>query len=63
MDPSDTTAAPVLLGVAGMLLLISLGLLAARLWSRIRPFRRLYWDDWTVIAATVGSRSVVPTYY
>ncbi|KAF2733385.1 hypothetical protein EJ04DRAFT_468577, partial [Polyplosphaeria fusca] len=52
-DPNDTTAAPVLLGVAGMLLLISMGLLAARLWSRLRPFRRLYWDDWTVIAATL----------
>ncbi|KAF2021145.1 hypothetical protein BU24DRAFT_404190 [Aaosphaeria arxii CBS 175.79] len=49
---SDTTMAPILLGVGGGLLFISICLLAARLWSRMRPRTRLHSDDWTVIAAT-----------
>ncbi|KAF2467877.1 uncharacterized protein BDR25DRAFT_374150 [Lindgomyces ingoldianus] len=51
-DPNDTTTAPILLGVGGALLFTSLGLLAARLWSRVQPVSRLHWDDWTVIAST-----------
>jgi hypothetical protein len=49
---NDTTA-PMLLGLGGALLLISIGLLAARLWSRLRPWR-LKLDDWAVTGATVS---------
>ena len=50
----NNTTAPMLLGLGGALLLISVLLMAARLWSRLRPWR-LKSDDWTVLAATVGS--------
>lgn len=54
-DNMDTTTAPILLGVGGGLLVLSLLLLIARLWSRLRPVLRLHADDWTVLAATVIS--------
>lgn len=50
---TDTTAAPVLLGVGGSLMFLSIILLTARIWSRVRPVVRLHWDDWTAFAATV----------
>lgn len=50
-DENNTTA-PMLLGLGGALLFISIGLLTARLWSRLRPWR-LNLDDWTAIGATV----------
>ncbi|KAF2179825.1 hypothetical protein K469DRAFT_730454 [Zopfia rhizophila CBS 207.26] len=49
----DTTTAPILLGVGGGLLFLTLGLLAARLYSRLRPVVHLHWDDWIVLAATI----------
>ncbi|KAF2649158.1 hypothetical protein K491DRAFT_611385 [Lophiostoma macrostomum CBS 122681] len=49
----DTTTAPILLGVGGGLLFISLTLLIARIWSRVRPVVRLHVDDWTILAATI----------
>lgn len=49
----DTNEAPVLLGVGGSLLFLSICLLAARLWSRLRPVYRLKLDDFTVLGATV----------
>ncbi|KAF1998192.1 hypothetical protein P154DRAFT_495822 [Amniculicola lignicola CBS 123094] len=52
-NAGDTTTAPILLGVGGGLMAISIGLLVARLWSRLRPYTRLNWDDWTVLAATI----------
>jgi hypothetical protein len=52
---NDTTA-PMLLGLGGALLLISIGLLAARLWSRLRPWR-LKLDDWAVTGATVSTQN------
>lgn len=55
----NTTQAPVLLGLGGTLLFISICLLAARLWSRARPSYRLKHDDWTVLAATVGFSSAL----
>lgn len=48
---NDTTA-PMLLGLGGALVLISIGLLMARVWSRLRPWR-LHLDDWTVFGATL----------
>ncbi|KAF2246217.1 hypothetical protein BU26DRAFT_402018, partial [Trematosphaeria pertusa] len=52
MDDNNTQA-PILLGLGGTLLFISICLLAARLWSRLRPTYRLKLDDWTVLGATV----------
>ncbi|KAF2106599.1 hypothetical protein BDV96DRAFT_590879 [Lophiotrema nucula] len=52
-DSGDTSTAPILLGISGGLMVISIALLFARLWSRLRPYVRLDWDDWTVLAATV----------
>jgi hypothetical protein len=52
----NTTSAPMLLGLGGALLFLSICLLAARLWSRLRPWR-LKLDDWTVLGATVCSHS------
>ncbi|KAF2272640.1 uncharacterized protein EI97DRAFT_452864 [Westerdykella ornata] len=49
----DTTTAPILLGVGGSLLFLSIVLLTARLWSRLRPIVRLHADDWTVLGATI----------
>ncbi|KAH7396244.1 hypothetical protein BKA66DRAFT_509308 [Pyrenochaeta sp. MPI-SDFR-AT-0127] len=49
----DDTQAPMLLGISGGLLLISILLLHARLWSRARPISNLGLDDWTVFAATI----------
>lgn len=56
MDDNNTQA-PILLGLGGTLLFISICLLAARLWSRLRPTYRLKLDDWTVLGATVRSLS------
>ncbi|KAF1969625.1 hypothetical protein BU23DRAFT_476341 [Bimuria novae-zelandiae CBS 107.79] len=50
---ADTNQAPVLLGVGGTLLFISICLLAARLWSRLKPAHRIKPDDLTVLAATI----------
>jgi hypothetical protein len=50
---SNNTQAPILLGIGGGLLFVSIGLLIARLWSRRRPGGRLSLDDWTVLGATV----------
>ncbi|KAL5464945.1 hypothetical protein PMIN06_000898 [Paraphaeosphaeria minitans] len=49
----DINQGPILLGVGSALLLISILLLAARLWSRLHPVYRLKIDDWTVLAATI----------
>ncbi|PSN74749.1 hypothetical protein BS50DRAFT_479662 [Corynespora cassiicola Philippines] len=49
----DDTQSPILLGVGGGLLCISILLLCARLWSRMRPISRLRLDDWTALAATI----------
>ncbi|KAF2746091.1 hypothetical protein M011DRAFT_97786 [Sporormia fimetaria CBS 119925] len=49
----DTTTAPILLGVGGGLLFISLTLLTARIWSRTRPVIRLHADDWTLLGGAV----------
>jgi hypothetical protein len=54
-DNENNTTAPMLLGLGGALLLISIGLLVARLWSRLRPWR-VKLDDWTVFGATVRMR-------
>lgn len=50
---NDTNQAPVLLGVGGALLFLSICLLAGRLWSRLRPVNVLALDDVTVFIATV----------
>lgn len=52
-NDTNTTTAPILLGVGGGLLFLSICLLTARLWSRLRPVMRLQVDDWTVLVATV----------
>ncbi|ORY19260.1 hypothetical protein BCR34DRAFT_461099, partial [Clohesyomyces aquaticus] len=52
-DTQDNSTAPILLGIGGALLFTSLFLLAARLWSRVRPVSRLHWDDWTIIVSTI----------
>lgn len=52
---SDTTQAPILLGLGGTLMFISMTLVLARLWCRLRPQYRLKLDDWTVLSATVRS--------
>lgn len=53
-DPmGDDTQAPMLLGISGSILLISILLLYARLWSRVGPISNLGLDDWTVFVATV----------
>jgi len=52
---NDDTQAPMLLGITGGFLLLSILLLLARLWSRIRPISNLKADDWTVLAGTVSS--------
>lgn len=52
-DRGDMNQGPILLGVGGALLFMSILLLAARLWSRLQPVYRLKIDDWTVLAATV----------
>ncbi|KAJ4293371.1 hypothetical protein N0V90_008654 [Kalmusia sp. IMI 367209] len=52
-NSGNTNQAPVLLGVGGSLLFISICLLVARLWSRTRPTYRLKLDDWTVFGATI----------
>ncbi|KAF2865737.1 hypothetical protein BDV95DRAFT_506428 [Massariosphaeria phaeospora] len=49
----NDTQAPILLGVGGALLFISLCLLCARLWSRVRSASRLHVDDWTVLGGTI----------
>ncbi|KAF2267268.1 hypothetical protein CC78DRAFT_531043 [Lojkania enalia] len=41
------------MGLGGGMLFVCVGLLVARLWSRLRPYRRLHWDDWMVLAATI----------
>lgn len=53
INADDGNQAPVLLGLGGALLFISISLLAARLWSRLRPVYRLKLDDWLVLGATV----------
>ncbi|KAF2793659.1 hypothetical protein K505DRAFT_188288, partial [Melanomma pulvis-pyrius CBS 109.77] len=50
---SNTTQAPILLGISGALLFVSIILLSARLWSRQRPGSRLSLDDWTILGATI----------
>ncbi|KAH7135116.1 hypothetical protein B0J11DRAFT_501962 [Dendryphion nanum] len=49
----DSTTAPILLGVSGGLLFISITLLIARLWSRLRPTKSLQADDWLILGGTV----------
>ncbi|OCL04461.1 hypothetical protein AOQ84DRAFT_247344, partial [Glonium stellatum] len=50
---SDTSMAPLLLGLVGTLQIISLGLLIARTWTRTHPTVRLGWDDLTIFVATL----------
>lgn len=49
----DTSTAPILLGIGGGLVFLTLMLVIARMWSRLRPVVRLHSDDWTVLGATV----------
>jgi hypothetical protein len=48
--PSNDSLAPQLLGLGGSLLVLSIILLCARLWSRRRGFKA---DDWTLLAGAV----------
>ncbi|KAF2448431.1 hypothetical protein P171DRAFT_353734 [Karstenula rhodostoma CBS 690.94] len=50
---ANVNQGPILLGLGGALLFISILLLAARLWSRLQPVCRLKIDDWTVLTATI----------
>ena len=54
MMMDDSTTAPILLGVSGGLLFISITLLIARLWSRLRLSKRLHSDDWFILGGTVS---------
>jgi len=56
---NNNTQAPILLGIGGGLLFVSIILLCARLWSRRRPKAQLSLDDWTVLGATVRLFSLV----
>ncbi|KAF2685096.1 hypothetical protein K458DRAFT_300834 [Lentithecium fluviatile CBS 122367] len=51
-DNDNSTTAPMLLGLGSALLFISICLLMARMWSRLRPWR-LKLDDWAVLGATL----------
>ena len=51
----DSTTAPILLGVSGGLLFISITLLVARLWSRLHLSKRLHSDDWFILGGTVSN--------
>lgn len=50
----NTNGAPVLLGLGASLMVLSIALIAARMWSRARPTWRLKADDWTILAGLVG---------
>lgn len=56
---NDDTQAPMLLGITGGLLFLSILLLTARLWSRLRPISNFKADDWTVLVATVSLPSML----
>ncbi|PVH94435.1 hypothetical protein DM02DRAFT_479275, partial [Periconia macrospinosa] len=45
--------APVLLGLGATLMVLSIALIAARLWSRARPTWKLRADDWTILAGLI----------
>ncbi|KAF1954046.1 hypothetical protein CC80DRAFT_595202 [Byssothecium circinans] len=49
----NTTQAPILLGLGGALVCVSLLLITARVWSRIRPSWRLKMDDWAILGGVI----------
>jgi hypothetical protein len=53
--PSNDSLAPLLLGLSGGLLVLSILLLSARLWSRRRNLKA---DDWAVLAGIVRPRQI-----
>lgn len=56
LGPSITrndTQAPLLLGISGSFLFLSIIVVALRFWSRIRPIPHLKADDWTILGGTV----------
>jgi hypothetical protein len=59
-SPSNDSLAPQLLGLGGSLLVLSIILLCARLWSRRRSFKA---DDWTLLAGAVLHPTTLQVQY
>ncbi len=51
----DQNASPGLLATTIMATIITVIILAARFWVRIRIVKKVGWDDWTILLAGVSS--------